>query len=110
MVAPTTTGLIDRGDLLAALDRAAACTVTVISAPAGSGKTCLLHAWADRPGRPARLAVVQVNRDEHDAQGFWLAVLGAVRRASATAADAEPPTATPDFDSEAMVDRVRGEL
>jgi LuxR family transcriptional regulator, maltose regulon positive regulatory protein len=49
--------LIGRGDLLAALDRAVAGKVTIISAPAGSGKTSLLRAWADRPGRPHRLAV-----------------------------------------------------
>ena len=41
--------LIDRGDLVAALDRAVARKVTVISAPAGSGKTSLLRAWAGRP-------------------------------------------------------------
>ena len=35
--------LIDRVDLLAALDRAAG-RVTIISAPAGSGKTSLLRA------------------------------------------------------------------
>ncbi|HEX4660311.1 MAG TPA: hypothetical protein VH307_23230 [Streptosporangiaceae bacterium] len=29
---------------------------TIISAPAGSGKTSLLRAWADRPGRPHRPA------------------------------------------------------
>jgi LuxR family maltose regulon positive regulatory protein len=54
--------LIDRGDLVAALDRAAARKVTVISAPAGSGKTSLLRAWASRPGQPQRLALVQVQR------------------------------------------------
>jgi LuxR family maltose regulon positive regulatory protein len=69
-VAPATPRLIDRGDLLAALDRAAAGKVTVISAPAGSGKTCLLRAWADRAGQPRRLAVVQVQRDQQDAQQF----------------------------------------
>ena len=72
--------LIDRGDLLAALDRAAAGKVTIISAPAGSGKTSLLHTWADRPAQPNRFAVVQVQRDQHDAQQFWLALLSAVRR------------------------------
>ena len=46
--------LIARGDLLAALDRAAAGKVTIISAPAGSGKTSLLRAWADRPDRRHR--------------------------------------------------------
>src|SRR5215467_15133035 len=63
--------LIDRGDLLAALDRAAANKVTIISAPAGSGKTSLLRAWAGRPGQPRRLAVLRVQRDQHDAQQFW---------------------------------------
>ena len=58
-VAPATPWLIDRGDLLAALDRAAARKVTIISAPAGSGKTYLLRAWADRQGEPHRLAVLQ---------------------------------------------------
>ncbi len=102
--------LIGRGDLLAALDRAAAGKVTVISAPAGSGKTSLLRAWADRPGQPHRLAVVQVQRDQRDAQQFWLALLSAVRQASGTASGAEPPAATPDFDGWAMVDRVLSEL
>ena len=63
-------GLIDRGDLLAALDRAAAGKVTIISAAAGSGKTSLLRAWAGRPGQPQRLALMQVQRDQHDAQQF----------------------------------------
>ena len=81
-VARTTPRLIDRGDLLAALDRASARKVTIISAPAGSGKTSLLRAWADRPGQRHRLAVVQVRRDQHDAQDFWLALLGAVRHAT----------------------------
>ena len=84
--------------------------VTIISAPAGSGKTSLLRAWADRPGQPHRLAVVSVQRDQHDAQQFWLALLGAVRQASAGASRAEPPAATPSFNGRAMVDRVLSEL
>jgi LuxR family transcriptional regulator, maltose regulon positive regulatory protein len=102
--------LIGRGDLLAALDRAVAKQVTIISAPAGSGKTSLLRAWADRPGQPHRLAVTQVQRDQGDAQQFWLAVLSAVRQASAATSRAEPPAATPDFNGRAMVDRVLSEL
>jgi LuxR family maltose regulon positive regulatory protein len=109
-VARTTPRLIDRGDLLAALDRASARKVTIISAPAGSGKTSLLRAWADRPGQRHRLAVVQVHRDQHDAQDFWLALLGAVRHATGTTNGAEPPAATLDFNGQTMADRVLAEL
>ncbi len=84
--------------------------MTIISAPAGSGKTCLLHAWADRPGQRHQFAVMQVQRDQHDAQQFWLALLDAIRHASATAGRAEPPAATPDFNAPAMADRVLSEL
>jgi LuxR family transcriptional regulator, maltose regulon positive regulatory protein len=102
--------LIDRSDLLAELDRAAAGKVTILSAPAGSGKTSLLRAWADRSGQPRRLAVMQVQRDQHDAQQFWLALLNAVHQASATTSRAEPPAATPDFNAPTMVGRVLSEL
>jgi LuxR family transcriptional regulator, maltose regulon positive regulatory protein len=102
--------LIARDDLLATLDRAVASKVTIISAPAGSGKTSLLRAWAGRPGQRHRLAILQVQRDQQDAQQFWLAVLSAVRRTSGTASGAEPPAATPEFNGRAMVDRVLSEL
>jgi len=108
--APATLRLIDRGDLLAALDRAAARKVTIISAPAGSGKTSLIRAWADRPGGPHRLAVVPVQRDQHDAQLFWLALLDGVRQATDAAGSAEPAAAMPEFNARAMVDRVLSEL
>ena len=84
--------------------------MTIISAPAGSGKTSLLRAWAARPGQPRRLALVQVQRDQHDAQQFWLALLDAVRRATGASSGAELPAATPDFDGQAMVGRVLSEL
>ncbi len=100
-VAPAVPRLIDRGDLVAALDRAAARKVTVISAPAGSGKTSLLR---------ARLAVLQVQRDQHDAQQFWLALLGAVRQATGAGSGADPSAGTPDFNAPAMAGRVLSEL
>ena len=84
--------------------------MTIISAPAGSGKTSLLRAWADRPGQPRRLAVLQVQRDQHDAQQFWLALLDAVRQATGADSGAEPPAATPDFNAPAMAGRVLSEL
>ena len=109
-MAPAAPRLIDRGDLVAALDRAATRKVTIISAPAGSGKTSLLRAWADRPGQPRRLAVLQMQRDQQDAQQFWLALLDAVRHVTGGNSGAELPAATPDFNAPAMVDRVLSEL
>ena len=80
-------GLLDRGDLLERLDRATTKRVTVIAAPAGSGKTTLLRAWADRASGPRRVAFVSVERDEHSAEGFWSAVLEAIRGPAALDAD-----------------------
>jgi LuxR family maltose regulon positive regulatory protein len=109
-VAPAIPRLIDRADLLAALDRASARKVTIISAPAGSGKTSLLRAWADRPGQRHRLAVLQVRRDQHDTQDFWLALLSAVRHANGTTIGTAPPAATLDFNGRAVADPVLAEL
>ena len=92
-----TIGAFGQGDVLSTtpeqLDGAAAKKVTIISAPAGSGKTSLLRAWADRPAQPHRLAVVQVRRDQHDAQDFWLALLEAVRHVCGAPGGAEPQAA-----------------
>jgi LuxR family maltose regulon positive regulatory protein len=108
-VAQATPRLIDRARLLAALDRAAARKVTVISAPAGSGKTSALRAWAGLPGQHRRLAVVQVQRDQRGEQDFWLSLLDAVVQAGAPGG-AEPPAATPGFSAPAMADRVLSAL
>ncbi|WP_267903830.1 hypothetical protein [Amycolatopsis acidiphila] len=40
--------------------------VTIISTPAGNGKSSLLRAWADRAER-RRIFVLQVRRDQQDA-------------------------------------------
>src|SRR3954454_18089924 len=97
--------LLDRRDLLGLLDRAVTRRVTVISAPAGSGKTSLLRAWADRAANPRRVAFVPVVRDQQDAQRFWAAVLHALHR-PVRSVDREPG-ATTALDSDELVDRVR---
>jgi LuxR family transcriptional regulator, maltose regulon positive regulatory protein len=105
-----TSGWIDRAELVAILDRAAVSKVTVISAPAGSGKTSLLRLWASRPDQPRRPAFMRVQPGQHDAQLFWLALLYAVRQAVSPASDEKPLAATPGFNAAAMADRVRSEL
>ena len=84
--------------------------MTIISAPAGSGKTSLLRAWADGAGQPHRRAAVQVRRDQRDTQQFWLAVLSALRQASGRSGTGEQLAATPDFNEAAIADRVLAEL
>src|SRR3984957_19809597 len=100
--------MVGRDRLVTGLDRAAARRVTIISAPAGSGKTSLPRAWANRPGQAYHIAFVPVRRDEQDAQLFWLAVLDAVRQAFTS--DTEPSAITPDLNLRTLVDRVLSEL
>ncbi len=107
---PVTRGLVDREALLQALDRAVTRQITVISAPAGSGKTSLLRAWADRSTDVRRVAFVSVDRGEQDAQRFWSAVLAALRRSSASVDPELKPAALAGVDADQLVDMVRSEL
>jgi LuxR family maltose regulon positive regulatory protein len=50
---------------------------------------------------------MSVQRGQHDAQLFWLALPGAVRTATGGAGS---PPAAPGFNGQAMVDKVRSEL
>ena len=91
------------------LDRAVTGRVTVISAPAGSGKTSLLRAWADRPTDAPGVAFVSVERDEHDAQRFWSTVLDAIRGpVASTERQTQPPPAGVPGDE--LVDAVVSQL
>ena len=108
-------GLVDRESLLQTLDRAVTRRITVISAPAGSGKTSLLRVWADRSNliKVRRVALVSVERDEQDAQRFWSAVLAGLDALRSPGASNDPevqPAALAGFDSDQLVDVVRSEL
>lgn len=100
MIAATYTrfvsALIDRAGLVAALDAAVDKRVTLVSAPAGSGKTSLLRLWAERHGQDRRIAFVSVRPG---AELFWFSVLGGIR----AACGAEPPYAAPDCDGREKV-------
>src|ERR1700729_1567451 len=104
-------GLIPPHHLLAALNRAVQKRVTIISAPAGTGKTSLLRAWADQPGQDGRIAFVTVRPGQHDMQLFWLTMLGAGRAAAGPGEGGTqlPPT-TPGSSGSAMVDKVLSDL
>jgi LuxR family maltose regulon positive regulatory protein len=63
------------------LERGIEHPLTLISAPAGSGKTVLLGAWMASAGQPETIAHVVLTREHHDRRMFWLEVLESAARA-----------------------------
>jgi LuxR family maltose regulon positive regulatory protein len=84
--------------------------VAVVSAPPGSGKTVLLRSWISTAGLAGRAAWVAVQRDEHDPQHLWLAVLDALRRTAAGSVLVRELTAAPDLDGWTIVERLLQDL
>jgi LuxR family maltose regulon positive regulatory protein len=52
--------------------------ITVVSAPAASGKTCLLRSWIADAGLEQHAAWATVRPDERDERRFWLSMIGAL--------------------------------
>jgi LuxR family transcriptional regulator, maltose regulon positive regulatory protein len=84
--------------------------VTVVSAPAGSGKTVLLRSWIGAAGLAGRTAWVPVGRDERDPQRWWLSVLDALRQTVPGSALVRALTAAPDLDGWEIVERLLKDL
>jgi LuxR family maltose regulon positive regulatory protein len=75
-------GLVARPDLLARLDAGSARRLTLVTAPAGWGKTTLVGDWlAERSGEGA--AWVALDAADNDPARFWRYVAEALRRAGA---------------------------
>jgi LuxR family maltose regulon positive regulatory protein len=84
--------------------------VTVVSAPAGSGKTTLVRSWIDEGGLHDRVAWPVVGPDERDPQRFWLAVLDAVRGTVPGSGLARALTAAPGLDGWGIAERLLTDL
>jgi LuxR family maltose regulon positive regulatory protein len=84
--------------------------VTLVSAPAGSGKTMLVRTWIADDGLTQQAAWVAVGRGERDPQRFWLAVLGALRRTVAGSTLVGALTAAPELDAAGVVERLLEDL
>src|SRR5215472_15147318 len=84
--------------------------VSVVSAPAGGGKTVLLRSWVGRAGLDDRAAWVPAGRGERDPQRFWLSVLAALRQTAPGSALVRPLTAAPDLDGWAITERLLTDL
>jgi LuxR family maltose regulon positive regulatory protein len=99
--------VVTRPELTARLERGLSAGVTVVSAPAGSGKTLMLRSWLDATQRS--VAWVSVERSEDDPQHFWAAVFEALR-AAAGSEKVGRLVPTPGFDGGAVTERLRSEL
>jgi LuxR family transcriptional regulator, maltose regulon positive regulatory protein len=100
--------IVARPRLLEQLERAG--QVTVVSAPAGSGKTSLLRSWIRHAGLESTAAWLPVGHGNGDPQCFWISVLNALRHTAAVSPLRRELTAAPDFDGWAFVDDLLADL
>jgi LuxR family transcriptional regulator, maltose regulon positive regulatory protein len=107
---PAAGGLVLRRRLFDRLSAAGPGAVILACAPAGSGKTVLLRSWVEFEGWSDRVAWVSVERDEHDAQRFWLAVIDELAGAVGQDELVRRVGATPTFGGEAVVERLLSDL
>ncbi|HET8754539.1 MAG TPA: AAA family ATPase, partial [Solirubrobacteraceae bacterium] len=84
-------GLVERPRLLTLLEQRN--PVTLVCAPAGSGKSALLASWLAAADAP--VAHVAVERDESDATRFWTQVMNALRSSGAVAEGSALATLAP---------------
>ena len=102
-------GVVSRRTLLARLSSGVS-GVTLLSAQAGSGKTVLVRSWIEETGLRARTAWITVERQERDAQRFWLSVVEQLRSAVGTDGVVQKLAPTPEFDGDALVRRLISDL
>ena len=75
-------GLVPRPRLSERLDRGAASTLMLVSAPAGFGKTTLLAEWLAASGEERSVAWVSLDPDDNDPGSFWAYVIAALQTAA----------------------------
>jgi LuxR family maltose regulon positive regulatory protein len=105
-------GVLNRPRVTGLIDRASAHPVTVITAPAGAGKTLACAIWAQSAARSSRVAWLTVDEGDRDPSRFWANVAAAL--ADGSAAPPPEPTLVPRSRSAAddlpvsLADAVRG--
>ncbi|MCL2788798.1 MAG: hypothetical protein FWD59_09985, partial [Micrococcales bacterium] len=80
--------------------------MSVVSAPAGSGKTVLLRSWIVDAGLADGAAWVSVGRGASDPQLLWLSVVAGLGQTGAGSALVQPMTAAPAVDGWGIVERL----
>lgn len=89
-VPPRQASLIARPRVLTRLQHGSRGKLTLIAAPAGSGKTSLLADWLHQPAAPP-VAWVSLDEGDNDPQRFWSYVIAALDRAFPGIAGAVSP-------------------
>ena len=84
--------------------------VTVVVAPAGSGKTVLLRSWLSQQELGGRAAWMPAGRGERDPQRFWVSVADALRQTAGGAGLVRAAAAAPDLDAWGLVERLLADL
>jgi len=87
--------------------RLGAARVTVVAAPAGSGKTMLLRSWISEAGLGECAAFVAAGWDP---RRFWPSVIGALRRTTPGSELVKALTTAPGLDGWALVERLLKDL
>jgi LuxR family transcriptional regulator, maltose regulon positive regulatory protein len=105
---PATGTVVDRRALFDQL--AGARRVTQITAPPGSGKTMLLRSWIGEAGLAKCAGWVSVQRQERDAQRFWISVIEALGATAPGSTRVRSLTPAPDLDGWAIVERLLEDL
>jgi LuxR family maltose regulon positive regulatory protein len=105
---PGAGGVVARQALFARLQEAN--RVTVVSGPAGSGKTVLLRSWIDQAAGKERAAWVAAGDDHQDPQRFWLSVVGALRTTNLGSGLVQALSAAPDLDGWTLAERLLKDL
>src|SRR5580700_7292171 len=101
-------GAVTRPALFDLLDRAA--RITLVSAPAGSGKTMLLRSWIEQRSLKGRAAWVSVERGECDVQKFWTDVVDALRGTEAGSRLLQTLEPAPSLDGWTILERLLKDL
>jgi LuxR family transcriptional regulator, maltose regulon positive regulatory protein len=90
LLVPTLPGrVIQRGRLFSMLDMGIERTVTLVTAPAGSGKTMLLSSWLSARPSAAQVAWMSLDAGDNDPVRFWTHLLAACARAGVVAQDSD---------------------
>jgi LuxR family maltose regulon positive regulatory protein len=78
-IPPVRAGLVSRPRLRVILDEGSHQKLTLVSAPAGFGKTTLLSEWIDESGRGDSTAWLSVDKRDNDPFQFWAYIVAAIQ-------------------------------